>query len=234
MTALLLLAVAGACSTSSRPSELSGCVPGDGAPCGVSSGGGSSGGSGGDGGACASYADASACDACAGASCCTELTACSNSTPCTDLYNCETACAGSPACNSACQNQSPTGLSTLNLLFDCLSSRCPVCAQSGVGDPCSPGYPPCESGLTCNGDWCTKTCVHSTDCAGIGTAGTNLLGEANSCMILSGGYFCSPGCEGSATHCAYFPSTYCQMSTTSADNQTVSVCATLPDAGPKD
>jgi hypothetical protein len=53
-------------------------------------------------------------------------------------------------------------------------------------------------------------------------------------MIQSNGFYCSPGCEISATHCSYYPDTYCQMTTTSADNQTVSVCATLPDAAAKD
>jgi hypothetical protein len=242
MTALLLLAVAGACSTSSQPPQLGYCVPVDGGTCTVtSSGGGSSGAEGG--GSCAGYSDATACDACTGSSCCSQLTACSNSTVCINLYNCETACAGAPACISSCQSQYPTGVSTLNLLFDCLTDHCPVCAEAGIGDPCSPvvpGYYPCEPNLqlTCSGEgWCTKTCVHSSDCAGLGTGGVNDIGEPNYCMILSNGYYCAPGCGGLPTACEYFPGTYCLTGTTSADSpaQTVDVCWPLADAAvPKD
>jgi hypothetical protein len=232
LTALFVVAVAAACSSSSMPGEIPGCIPVDGGKCSVSTGsGGSSGGSGADSGVCAAYADASACDACAASSCCSELTTCLDDTACANLDSCETSCDGTTACITACQNQYPTGVSDLTLLFDCLSDRCTVCAQSGVGDPCRAPFPPCATGLTCNGDWCTETCVHSSQCTGFGTNGENGLGETNSCMITSSGYFCAPGCAVSPSDCDDFPGTYC-VSTTTADNPpaTVSVCAFLPDA----
>lgn len=237
------LALVHACSPTSRPGEIPNCVPAEGGPpCTGAGGSGSSGGGSDGGGFCAGYPDATACDACTGSSCCKQITACSASTSCINLYNCETACSGAQACISSCQSQYPTGGDTLNQLLDCLTDYCPVCAQAGIGDPCSPvvsGYYPCEPNLelTCSGDgWCTKACVHSSDCTGLGTGGLNDIGEPNYCMILSDGYYCAPGCTGSATACEDFPGTYCLTGAMSADNpaQTVDVCWPLADAGAKD
>ena len=226
--ALLLLVLIAACSSgSSHPAELGSCVPAPGSSCSVTPGGSSSGAST-DAGSCAAYADASACDACAASSCCPALETCIDNAACANLDGCEIGCNGSSACITACQGQYPTGQGDLTVLFDCLAGRCPVCAQSGVGDPCSSSYPPCETGLVCNGDWCTKACARSSDCAGLGTGGTNGLGEPNTCVMTSSGYVCAPGCNGPG--CSYFPATYC-ASTSAWDGSAVMVCAALPDAG---
>jgi hypothetical protein len=103
-----------------------------------------------------------------------------------------------------------------------------VCDESGIGDPCSAGYPSCLAGLTCNGLWCTKTCAHSSDCAGIGSSGTTIAGEANACITGPSGDFCAPECTSSAD-CDDFPGAYC-LSTLSIEASTVSVCSSLPDA----
>lgn len=231
LACLFAVALVVSCSSSSLPPGLGGCTPPpDGGPCSPTTGSGSSGGDTSDSGVCSAYATGTACDACAGASCCLELQTCLDTLACANLDSCETGCE-TTACLTACQNKYPTGVADLTSLFDCLTVRCLVCAQSGIGDPCRPPYPACETGLTCNGDWCTKACVHSSDCTGIGAGGNNGLGEPNSCMITSTGYLCAPGCSVSSLDCEDFPGTYC-VSTTSADNPplTVSVCSSLPDA----
>jgi hypothetical protein len=231
--AVLLTIVA--CSTNSLPAASGDCVVVDGSFCTpkVIGGGSSGGGEGGaEGGSCSASAGTSQCGVCAGTSCCSELEQCSDNTACTNLLSCEDDCNGSP-CVTACQQQFPTGTATLEILSSCLARDCPICEESGVGDPCGPQYYPCETGLTCNGLWCAKACVNSSNCAGIGPGGTNTLGFANACMATPHGNTCTPGCGGSASACADFPGTYC-FTTTDDDGNVVSVCAALPDASTAD
>jgi hypothetical protein len=232
--AALVLAIV-ACSSNDQPAADGDCIPLDGSPCktGVISGGSSGGEAGVDGGSCAVTAGDSQCGECATTSCCAELVECQDATACTNLLNCEDDCSGGSACITACEQQFPTGTSTLQLLTSCLTVHCPICAESGVGDPCGSGYYACETGLTCSGLWCTKACVNSTDCAGIGPAGANQLGYANACMSGAHGNSCTPGCGGTTTACADFPATYC-FSTTDDDGNVVSVCTALPDASTAD
>jgi hypothetical protein len=232
--AAVVLAIV-ACSSNDMPPDFGDCVVVDGSVCKPAViGGGSSGGEGGaDGGSCAVSAGDSQCGQCAGASCCSELTECQNNTACTNVLNCEDDCSNGSACITACEQQFPTGVSTLSLLSSCLTHDCPVCDESGVGDPCGPQYPSCVTGLTCNGLWCAEGCVKSTDCVGIGAGGANTLGFANACMVASHGNTCTPGCAGDPSACNDFPGTYC-FATTDDDGSVVSVCSRLPDASTGD
>ncbi|HEX3346016.1 MAG TPA: hypothetical protein VHS09_15640, partial [Polyangiaceae bacterium] len=194
-----------------------------------------SGGEGGvDGGGCSVGAGNSQCGACATSGCCTEVVACQGSENCTNLLSCEDNCGGSSACISACESQFSAGTSTLQELSSCLARDCPICTESGAGDPCSAGYYACEPavGLTCNGSYCTEGCIHSSDCAGIGADGASSLGYSNACLATSHGDVCVPGCSGTAG-CADFPGTYC-FATTDVGGAAVSVCASLPDASAGD
>jgi len=232
--AALLLAIV-ACTSNDQPPASGDCVVIDGSTCSVSVIGGSSSGSDGgpDGDSCSVSAGDSQCGVCATTSCCTELVECQGSTACTNLLSCEDDCTGGSACITACEQQFPTGTSTLQLLTSCLTRDCPVCAESGIGDPCGPGYYACETGLTCSGLYCTKACVKSTDCVGLGPGGANTLGYVNACMAGAHGNSCVPGCGGSATACTDFPATYC-FTTTDDDGNVVSVCTALPDASTAD
>jgi hypothetical protein len=226
-----VLAAIVACSTSSQPPAEGDCVATDAGRCTPIVVGGSSS-SGGDGSAsCSVSAGDSQCDVCATDSCCTELEQCSALAACQNLLDCEDDCSGSASCITACENQFPTGVSTLQVLSSCVTARCTVCAESGTGDPCGAAYPPCGSGLTCNGLWCTKACVHSTDCAGLGAGGDSSLGTANVCLVTTGGDQCVPSCASGA--CTDFPGTYC-LTTTSVENAAVSVCSPLPEASAGD
>jgi hypothetical protein len=233
--ATVLLAIVACSSNDDRPPPTGGCVVVDGSKCTTTVIGGSSSGSEGgvDGGGCSVSAGASQCGECATTSCCSELVECQNSTYCTNLLSCEDDCGGGTSCITACQNQFPTGVSTLQLLSSCLTRDCLVCNESGIGDPCSPGYPACETGLTCNGLWCTKACIRSTDCTGIGADGTNILGFTNACMATAHGNLCTPGCGGTPAACTDFAGTYC-FATTDDDGNLVSVCSALPDASTGD
>jgi hypothetical protein len=232
--AAVLLAIVACSSNDARPPPSGDCVVVDGSICSTTMVGGSSSGSegGADGGGCSVSAGGSQCGQCATTSCCSELEECMNSSTCTNLLSCEDDCTGGNACITACQNQFPTGVSTLQLLSSCLTRDCPVCDESGVGDPCGAQYPACETGLTCEGLWCTKGCIQSSDCAGIGPGGASTLGYANACMATSHGDVCTPGCAG-GIGCADFPGTYC-FATTAADGSNVSVCTSLPDASTGD
>lgn len=230
----VLLAIVACSSNDARPPASGDCVVVDGSTCTTSViGGGSSGGEGGADGGCSVSAGDSQCGQCGTASCCSELEQCSNSTDCTNLLSCENTCSGGSACLTACEHQFPAGVSGLQLVSSCLATDCPICAESGVGDPCGPQFAACETGLTCSGLWCTKGCVLSSDCAGIGGAGSNTLGFANVCMATSHGDLCTPGCAGAAGACADFPGTYC-FATTAADGSNASVCTALPDASTGD
>ena len=236
LAALAMLWGALACSSqASHPPELGDCVPqGDSGCTSVSVGAGSTGGGGGTGveggtapGGCSISASDSMCDQCAGTNCCMPLAMCSQDTDCQNLRNCEETCGGSASCIDSCQAHFPAGTSPLSLLASCLEVKCLVCSQLGVGDPC--GSQACNTGLTCQGLWCTKACVHSADCAGIGPSGGNFLGRASACMTSSSGLTCVAGCMTDAD-CQPFANTYC-LATTSADGLAVQVCTSYPDAG---
>ncbi len=99
-----------------------------------------------------------------------------------------------------------------------------------MGDPCSDGYPPCESTLSCNGSWCTTPCTPTSDCAGIGPGGDNVGGTPNVCVFTAGaGDTCVPTCA-TDNDCVVFSGTYCK-STTALDGSTVQTCSPLPDGG---
>jgi hypothetical protein len=120
----------------------------------------------------------------------------------------------------------PSGVASYQSLASCLQLRCPICYESGVGDPCP--TPACVTGLSCQGEWCTQPCTKDADCAGIGAGGGNVLGHRSWCLNSSNGPLCYPGCVVNAD-CAYFPGTYCRsaLSFTGGD---VQVCAPVADA----
>jgi hypothetical protein len=218
-----------ACSTRAPlPPQGGDCVPFDGGSCGVAGGGGGVGGpsTGGDaGGVCTVNQGDSLCDQCLETSCCAEVNACEADSACQPLATCIENCVLS-TCISGCDARFPSGVAPYGHLTSCASAKCPVCAESGVGDPCNL---PCLSGLTCSGSYCTKACVRGSDCAGIGPGGDNLAGAPNACLETSRGPECAAGCTTNA-QCTNFPGTYCQ-STTSADGLAVQVCAAIFDAG---
>ena len=156
--------------------------------------------------------------------CCTATNDCFGSASCQDLYNCTLNCT-STACVNDCDAKYPAGVSDLNVLESCLGQKCPVCSESGVGDPCVA----CSTGLSCSGLWCTKPCARSSDCGGLGMNGGNFTGQANACVATPSGITCVPGCA-SNTDCFDFPGTYCAPAT-SVDRVAVSVCTLLPDGG---
>lgn len=215
-----------ACSSQSRPSELGECTPSPGTTC--TSGSGSSGGSS-DGGVTACEADGGdECDQCGAQNCCSQYVTCEGDTTCANLLSCEDSCT-TLACLNSCTNQYPTAVSELQLITSCLNSRCPVCAQSGVGDPCGNGYSACQVGLSCNGEWCTKACSQSSDCTGLGAGGANTVGYPNVCVVTSTSALCTPECTSTSAGCEYFVGSYCG-SATAIGNTTVSVCLPPPDA----
>jgi hypothetical protein len=234
-SATALVAIVACTSNGAHPPELGNCVPVEGGICTTTVVvGGSSGGEAGtgDGGSCTVSAGSSQCGECATQSCCSELEECAGSTTCSNLLSCEDGCLGGASCLTGCQQQFPTGVSTLQSLSSCLTRDCVVCDESGVGDPCGPQYYACETGLSCGGSWCTRSCVRSSDCVGLGANGANTLGFPNACMATTSGDACTPGCA-SAADCAAFPGTYC-YATTDVGGSNVSVCAPLPDASTKD
>jgi hypothetical protein len=231
-SAAMLTAVV-ACSTTAHPPPAEECIPSAEVPCTTRIiGGGSSGGGDGSAGSCTVNAGDSQCDQCAETSCCAELQKCAGLEACANLESCEDDCNDVGACLSACQQQYPTGVSTLRDLDACVTDKCVVCDESGVGDPCGSIYAPCEVGLGCNGSWCTKGCVRSTDCAGLGAGGTSSLGVPNVCMTTPNGDVCTPSC-GAGGICSDFASTFC-LATTAADGTAVSVCSFLPEASTTD
>lgn len=214
------LAVSGAvlpgCSSQSFPPNLtcdSGCV----APIGIVSVGPTTDAA--AAGSCAPSATDSACVQCAKTSCCTDFALCSGNPECTSLSACEANCVDS-TCVAMCQQ-----------LNACLGTACRACTDLGVGDPCAATLSACETGLTCNGQWCTKPCSSSTGCVGLGSAGANVLGEQSACVgTATSGNQCFPGCALSATDCAPFAGTAC-FSSMSVDGVTVAVCQNVRDAG---
>ncbi len=224
------LLIATACSASApHPPELSECHDGCSTP--IVGAGGTSGGDDASAG-CATTANDSQCLQCLGAHCCGLLEACIDSVDCQNLSSCTSACT-TAACLSACDGSFPKGVTLLDALAPCETSECPVCSEAGVGDPCSAQEDACTTGLSCAGLWCTKTCLHASDCSGLGAAGGNAFGQVNACMhSATSGAICFPGCT-SDSDCSAFPGTYC-LSTTSADGLSVTVCANSPDAGTTD
>jgi hypothetical protein len=229
-----LFAAIAACTSQDRPPAEGDCVPTDGGTCSptIVTGGSSGGSDGGSAGACTVSSGDSACDQCESMSCCTQLQSCNNLPACENLLSCENNCNDVGSCITACQQEFPTGVLTLQVLASCVTRDCLVCSESGVGDPCDTIYPPCVAGLTCNGSYCTKACARSTDCAGLGAGGVSSLGFASVCMSTTAGDLCVPGC-GPAGACSDFSSTYC-LSTTALDGTAVSVCAFLPEASTTD
>jgi hypothetical protein len=227
VAAALVLA---ACSSgSARPPDLGDCLSTDGG-CTVSPGGG--GGSSSDDGStttCGVSADDSMCTLCAGESCCAGLSTCFGNAGCQNLLNCEESCGGFASCVTACEDQFAASLTAFDELETCLTTRCPVCSQAGVGDPCIPGETACNAGLVCQRSWCTKACVGSTGCTGLGAGGGNALGLPNACIATTSGDICFPGCA-SDSDCAEFPGTYC-FATTAIEGAGLQVCTPFPDAG---
>ncbi len=228
------LLIIGACSSASQPPVDGECISDAGCGSHGGGGGGGGGGSGAEAGedaasSCAVSASQSQCDQCIATDCCTDLDACTSSATCDNLISCVDDCA-TEACETACEKQYPGATSaTYQQLVQCSTTRCPVCEELGVGDPCSTGGVACNAGLTCTGLWCTRTCAKSSDCTGLGAYGGNFTGSASVCRHVSTGDFCFPGCS-SDTDCADFPGTYC-LQTTALDGSSVLVCATGPDAG---
>jgi hypothetical protein len=233
--AAALFAAIGACSSLDRPPAAGDCLPSEGGKCSptvIGGGGGSSGGSEASTDTCTVNTGDSKCDQCASTSCCPDLEKCANLPACQNLDSCEEDCNGVGSCVTACQQQFPTGVATLQTLTACITEECLICNESGVGDPCGAIYPPCVAGLSCNGSWCTKACARSTDCAGLGAGGVTSLGTANVCMATATGNVCTPSCEPGGI-CSDFASTYC-LATTAADGSKVSVCSFLPEASTTD
>ena len=162
------------------------------------------------------------------ANCCVDLETCEQSTPCENLLGCVAHC-GSHTCVSACEQTYVSVAFIYSKLTACMSLHCPVCAESGVGDPCNAASDACVTATSCSGLWCTRACTKQADCAGIGPGGGNFTGQPGACRRAGSGYSCYPGCSGDPD-CTDFPGTYCIV-TTDLTGATVQVCATSPDAG---
>jgi hypothetical protein len=228
--ALAALVVLGACSSELLPPAIGDCSGAGDASC-AESPTTSVAVSGGDGGSsiCNAGASASQCDTCANAHCCTQLSMCTTTNQCNNLLSCVMGCGGASACIDGCNQTYPASVPTLEAIDTCLTLECAVCAEAGVGDPCTPGASTCVADLTCSALGCTQECAHSSDCGGIGANGGNLTGQPNACIATAHGEFCSPGCA-TNDDCARFPGTFC-ATTTSVDSLAVSICSTLPDGG---
>jgi hypothetical protein len=179
---------------------------------------------------CVAGPAASQCEVCANADCCMQLLTCTASpTGCGNLLSCVDGC-GDSACISNCEGTYLTAAALFNEVESCLNLKCPICNESGVGDPCVPGVSACVAGLFCNGLWCTRSCTSaSANCAGIGPAGGNYLGEPNACIPTASGIVCAPECT-TTTDCADFPNTNCR-STTSLEEVAILVCSDVGDGG---
>jgi hypothetical protein len=223
------LAVVACSSSNSHPPALDDCIS-DAAPCSppVVVGGSVSENDDGSSGCMVNPMD-SLCAQCANASCCAQLGACYASADCQNLMNCELNC-GNNACTNGCQQQFPHSVTSLDALTLCVTIKCSVCNQSGVGDPCVAQAGACNPGLSCGGLWCTRTCAGASDCTGLGPNGGNELGRENECVrSAANGDMCFAGCM-TDSDCAAFPGTYC-LSTTSADGLSIMICASSPDGG---
>jgi hypothetical protein len=147
-----------------------------------------------------------------------------------NLLSCLGACGLDAACPSSCTSQYPDAVAIYDETEACVMDKCAVCSESGVGDPCSPGYPPCQSSLTCNGSFCSEPCATSSTCAGLGPAGGNTAGMPNVCAFVpAAGDVCVPTCTTDGD-CASLVGLYCKA-TTDVIGSSVQICAPLPDGG---
>ena len=227
-----IAAAAVACTSMQLPPPIPDCPPDSGCSEPITG----AGGGGGDGGteaaaSCGGTVADSQCDQCAFGNCCTQISDCLGTTDCSNLFSCIEECSGSPPCVSGCEGKAlSSSVAAYDAINTCIDAKCPVCAESGIGDPCSGSYPPCTSNLTCNGLWCTEPCAPTTVCSGLGPNGGNVGGTPNVCVFAQGaGDTCAPECA-TDNDCAVFPGTYC-MSTTAVDGSAVQVCTVLPDGG---
>jgi hypothetical protein len=219
---------AAACSSTSLPPAAGDCVPTKGVKCGS---GVVAGGSSGEAGATATcVTDAGGpCEECVASSCCSEFVTCQGNSACVSLLACAATCT-SGSCIDQCKQTWIAGAAQYNAFIACETSRCTVCGQSGVGDPCGATYFPCEVGLTCTGGLCTKTCTGSSLCTGAWTNGWNIYGTKNLCVrINGGGNECAPSCSSNDSPCQYYPGTVCAQVIT-YENTTQTVCSETPDA----
>jgi hypothetical protein len=222
------MAIAAACSSEgAHPPQLGGCGAAD-ASCATSTvGGGSSGGTD-AGGTCTASAGNSQCGLCETAQCCSLIETCLADAVCAGFLKCENMCAGAANCESTCQGRYPQGPAAVAPVTTCALAKCPVCSQLGVGDPCSTGT--CNPGLTCQDDlWCSKACVHSSDCAGFGPDGANTLGLPNACLATG---TCYAGCS-TNDDCQSMPGTFCNT-VMSIEQIPVTVCQSMRDAAVSD
>lgn len=222
-----------ACSNApAQPPVLGGCSS-DAGGCGssgsVGTGGGSGSSSGGDAGECGYPSTASQCDLCVGEHCCTQVESCENSTTCEQLQECISLCGGGSRCTTSCESSYPAAASLYTQVTSCANTQCPICSESGIGDPCATTAS-CVTGLTCMGPWCTETCANDAACTGIGENGGNYTGHANACLHFVNGNYCVPGCASDTDCTTYFPGTACSVATNLA-GATVYVCANALDGG---
>ncbi|HEY8038804.1 MAG TPA: hypothetical protein VIF15_03390 [Polyangiaceae bacterium] len=174
--------------------------------------------------ACPLGGGASACHQCIAAQCCAQSNACSADADCTSLLSCEASCADA-ACQSRCQATYPGGVGPFQDFLGCVTGRCAVCGQAGVGDACTSSSNTCAPGLTCGGAFCTRSCSGDADCAGAYDDGKNQSGGANVCALdASQATVCFPTCATSAD-CAHLPGTSC-VSDSVAAGGTGQVCGT--------
>jgi hypothetical protein len=148
---------------------------------------------------------------------------------CNNIGVCVTRCGGGSACINMCEQTYPTGTAAYEALLGC-SQACATCTESGTGDPCGglSSYP-CATNLSCNGQWCTRTCSQDSDCNGLGQNGGNYLGLPNACVQTTAGILtCTPGCS-SAGDCSAFSGTTCRIATDVSGGM-VSVCGSISDA----
>jgi hypothetical protein len=235
-----VLVVFACSSSSSRPPtengcKGTGCIGGGSGGGGGSSGGASSSGSIADSGEgdittiCGVPSNASQCSLCLANQCCTQLTGCRTDMNCYNIDLCVIRCGGGSTCINTCEASFAAGTSLYEALSSC-AQGCAICLESGTGDPCGGlGSYPCTVNLTCNGLFCSRTCVTDSDCTGIGPEGGNYIGNPNACIKTTGGLqACAPGCT-SPGDCAAFAGTICRTATDASDT-TVSVCGSVSDA----
>ncbi|MGH7436803.1 MAG: hypothetical protein ACRENE_14105 [Polyangiaceae bacterium] len=93
-----------------------------------------------------------------------------------------------------------------------------------VGDPCT-AVTDCPHGATCQGTWCTQSCVSSVQC------GVNSVGQANLCVMTAGGKACVPGCSTDADCTQYGASATCTAASASGTSSYCNVPSTTTDSG---
>jgi hypothetical protein len=177
---------------------------------------------------CEVSASDSLCNQCAYSDCCSFISACFATADYTNLSNCIAGCQDNLPCVGSCESTYPQGMGAYDAIGSCVTTKCAVCGEASVGDPC--GAVSCVAPLSCDGRYCTKACARSSDCTGIGAGGGNVGGTNNVCVFVpSAGDTCVPECV-AESDCTAFPGTYCE-STTAIDGSPVQICAPLPDGG---